>query len=91
MSPLRLAVLAVLIYIGYRLITSGWKNRNTHKFRPTESPMDPTVTDVLVEDPICRTLVPQKQAVRLQHKDKVVYFCSEKCCDNYIKEHDKQE
>ena len=87
MSPLRLVVLAVLIYIGYRMIVSGWKKRTTLKKKPADQHIDSPVSDVLVEDPVCHTLVPKKQAVSLQYDDSMVYFCSEKCCDNFVREH----
>lgn len=49
------------------------------------------VADVLVEDPVCRKLVPKKQAVRLQHKDKMIYFCSEDCCNRFVSNEGEKE
>lgn len=86
MHPLRLVILAILIYIGYRLITAGWRKKKSQTLEKTGSPTDPAVNDVLVEDPVCHTLVPKKQAVRLQVGKSMVYFCSEACCDTFVRE-----
>ena len=87
MSPVRLLILAVLFYIGYRLIVSGLKKKFSSKDGVLDSSGDSPVSDVLVEDPVCHTLVPKKQAVHLQYDEAMVYFCSEKCCDTFVKEH----
>jgi len=44
-----------------------------------------------MEDPVCHTLVPKGQAIRLRHKGKTYYFCSEKCCDTFARESGGQE
>ena len=90
MSPVRLVILAVLIYIGYRLIISGWKKHKLDKDRAGDLSIKPSVSDVLVEDPVCHTLVPRKQAIRLQRDGGMVYFCSEKCCDNFVREYGEE-
>ena len=86
MSPLRIFVLAVLLYIGYRLVrstlTGDRDKKTTTKDSETES--GTPVEDVLMEDPVCHSLVPKQQAIRLQHRGSTVYFCSEKCCNTFI-------
>lgn len=91
MSPFRLVVLAVLLYIGYRLIVSGFKKKLSDAEKTNDFANDSPVSDVLVEDPVCHALVPKKQAVRLQHKESMLYFCSEKCCNNFVQEHGVKE
>jgi YHS domain-containing protein len=49
----------------------------------TRNKPDSQVRDVLVEDPVCKSLVPRNQAVRLKHEGQLYYFCSEKCCDEF--------
>jgi YHS domain-containing protein len=84
MNPLRLAVLAILIYVGYRLlIGSLQKKKKTRAAKPAAGEAAP-VSDILVEDPVCRILVPKGQAIHLQHQGKMVYFCSEECCNTFI-------
>jgi YHS domain-containing protein len=53
-----------------------------------ESSKETPVKDVLVEDPVCKTLVPKHQAIRLRlegEEGKTYYFCSEKCCDAFTR------
>ncbi len=87
MSPIRLAILAGLFYIGWRLLRGmDSKNRSAPDKKGTdraESESDSSVRDVLVEDPVCHSLVPRHQAVRLKQDGKMYYFCSERCCDEF--------
>jgi YHS domain-containing protein len=84
MSPLRLVVLAILIYVGYRLLIGGRKKeRKSREGRPVADGTA-AVSDVLVEDPVCHILVPKGQAIHLQHQGSMVYFCSEECCNKFI-------
>ncbi len=85
MSPQRLLILAVLLYIAWRLIRSLIREKisaeavKKYKKEAKGSPVE----DVLVEDPVCHTLIPKHQAIRLRQGDKTYYFCSDKCCDNF--------
>lgn len=81
MSPVRLAILAVLFYIGYRLLKGNRSPTRGH--RPVDHRDDGAVKDVLVEDPVCHTLVPREQAIRLRQGGRTYYFCSEACCDQF--------
>ena len=78
----RLVVLAVLFYVGYLLLT-GIGKKKSEKKQP-ENIVSEQVEDVLVEDPVCHTLVPKGQAIRLQHDDQLYFFCSEACCSRFI-------
>ena len=84
MSPLRLLVLAILFYFGYRLLTGIGKKKSVYK--QSDEKDSPPVSDALVEDPVCHTLVPKGQAIRLQHENQIYYFCSEACCSRFISE-----
>lgn len=92
MSPLRLIIIAILIYIGYRLIFGGKKkvSGNQQAFKDESGRQQP-IEDVLVEDPICKNLVPKQQAIQVKDKGKIIYFCSEKCCDQYVAEKGETE
>ncbi len=83
MSPVRLFILAVLFYIAWRLFQGSKKKKAGNKQGQDGSSQ---VEDVLLEDPVCHTLVPKKQAIRLRKDGKTYYFCSEKCCDTFIRE-----
>jgi YHS domain-containing protein len=49
------------------------------------------VQDVLVEDPVCHTYIPQGQAVELHHDHQMYYFCSNKCCEIFLKQKGAEE
>ncbi len=88
MHPIKLIIIAILLYLGYRLLTSNRRkrlNKNTNN-SASDTKADGVIEDVLVEDPICHKLVPKQQAVRLKLKDTdtIVYFCSEKCCNLFV-------
>ncbi|MBU0665656.1 MAG: YHS domain-containing protein [Proteobacteria bacterium] len=89
MTPLRLVVLAILFYILYRLLTGIGKKKSETK--PLNEKYSSPVSDALVEDPVCHTLVPKGQALRLQHENQIYYFCSEACCSRFISEKGEQK
>lgn len=90
MTPLRLIILAVLFYIGYRLLRSVLLEQLKKKSSQTQQ-KDTPVQDVLVEDPVCHTLIPKKQAIRLRKGGQTYYFCSEKCCDAFTENSEEKE
>jgi YHS domain-containing protein len=90
MSPQRLFLLAVLFYIAWRLlrnlIRDKIKQEADNRLRREAEQADKTVQDTLVEDPVCHTLIPKHQAVRLRQDGKTYYFCSDSCCDQFTGE-----
>jgi YHS domain-containing protein len=90
MNMLRLIILAILIYVGYRLFIGGLtKEKKVRKEHSAEAGST-TVSDVLVEDPVCHVLIPKGQAIRLQHQGAIVFFCSEECCNAFIEKKGKE-
>ena len=90
MSPQRLFLLAILLYIAWRLLRSLIRDTITQqaktKLRKESEQAEETVQDILVEDPVCHTLIPQHQAIRLRHDGETYYFCSDSCCDQFTGE-----
>ena len=41
----------------------------------------------LVQDPVCKTFVPRRTAIRVQKGGEEHYFCSERCAEVFRKEH----
>ncbi|MBM9537691.1 hypothetical protein [Desulfobulbus alkaliphilus] len=92
MIPFRLLILAILCYIGW------WFLRRFIFTKPAEPEIEETgqehnseLQDVLVEDPVCHTLIPRNQAIRLRKNNTTHYFCSEKCCDQFSENYEKGE
>ncbi len=89
MTPLRLLILAVLLYIGWLLIKGLFREKlSSHPGddKNNRNGQAGKVEDVLVEDPVCHKLVPKKQAIRMRNSGKDIYFCSEQCCDQFSRE-----
>ena len=87
MTPVRLLVLAVLLYFGWRLLRKKTSKQEKDK---TTRAVDGDTEDVLVEDPVCHVLVPKDQALRLRKDGVTYYFCSEKCCDQFSGQPEKE-
>ena len=86
MTPLRFVILAILIFLAYKLLIGAFKPKQDGGTQQNAVKNDGPINDVLVEDPICHTLVPRKQAIHLQHQGTIVYFCSENCCNKFIQQ-----
>ncbi|MCI5211941.1 MAG: YHS domain-containing protein [Candidatus Electrothrix sp. ATG2] len=91
MSPQRLFLLALLLYIAWRLVRSLIRDKITQEAKSqlrkkSEQAEKTSVQDILVEDPICHTLIPKHQAIRLRQDGKNYYFCSDSCCDQFTGE-----
>ena len=84
MSPVRLVILGLLLYIGWRLLKDLGRRRESSDHSSPSGPEE--IRDTLVEDPVCHTLIPKQQAIRMRRDKKTYYFCSEKCCDEFSRE-----
>ena len=82
MSPIRILVLVILFYIGYRLIAGGGKKKTVQPQQRTND-KETVISDTLEEDPICKKLVPRQQAIHLQLNEESYYFCSQECCETF--------
>ena len=83
MSPLRIIVLAILVYIGYRLLVGGRKKKTSNRVGSKDEFKEMPVNDILEEDPVCHKLVPRQHAIVYRRLGKTHYFCSKECCDTY--------
>jgi YHS domain-containing protein len=77
MTPLRILILIILLYILFRLLIGGKK---IARKKPGGAQQ---LHDVLVEDPVCKTCIPKKQAITLSENGNSIYFCSSECRDKY--------
>jgi YHS domain-containing protein len=90
MIPFRLLILAILCYIGWRFLRRFVLSKPAETvLDDTSQGPDPELQDVLVEDPVCHTLIPRNQAIRLRKNDTTYYFCSEACCDQFSEHYEK--
>ena len=75
---LRLIFILILGYILYRLLKyifgAGKKvYRNS----------DGAVIDEMVQDPVCKTYIPKRQAVNVVKKGREYFFCSRECAEKF--------
>ena len=84
MSPIRIIIIAILLYIGYRLIVGGGKKKTRPSAKAKES-NNFVQNDTLEEDPVCKKLVPRQQAIQFEQNGTIHYFCSKRCCNTYRK------
>jgi len=94
-SPVKIIIIAVLLYLGYRLLVGDWNKKKDHGADKSalDGQDEGPVADVLIEDPICHKLVPKQQAIRLKsnHNNEILYFCSEECCNLFVRQEGENE
>jgi len=83
MIVVRLVVLGILFYVAMLLLRSIFNFRAKKSVTGQEQGAGSKVEDVLVEDPVCHTLVPKHQAIRMRMDGETFYFCSDACCDKF--------
>ncbi len=75
---MRLILLAFLIYIAYRLFRGFTTSKQEIRRTPEGG-----VIDEMVQDPVCKTYVPRRDAVKKIIGGEEVFFCSEACASKY--------
>ena len=80
---LRWVIGIIVIYLLYKLIRKSFPAVGG---KPGSARIQtPAVSEELVEDPLCHTYVPIGDAFRTEIDGKTVYFCSQKCLEQYEK------
>ena len=84
---MRLLILLVIVYIGYRalksfLVSSGIIQNSSQKtfFGKTTGEID----DIMIKDPFCEVYFPKRDGVHLKFKGNDLYFCSTECREKFI-------
>ncbi len=91
MTPIRIAIIAILVYILYRLLVGPRKKPDESISPGGKGTRDGVaIDDVLVKDPVCNTYIPQRQAVVLLHDRKTYHFCSDACRKSFLAEKEKE-
>ena len=84
MHTLRIIILVILFFILYKLLFGGRKKKKVAG--PSSKKQQSVAQDILVEDPVCHSYVPKKEAVKAIKDGETHYFCSEKCCQTFLDE-----
>ncbi len=91
MNIIKLVIIAGLLYVAYRvyrfLRTPGQKAEPNVLGRKEVKGID------LVEDPVCHTYIPLNSVYKkvVRRDGEIVYFCSQKCFEQYRKSQMNQE
>ena len=80
---IRLFAIAFLVWMLYRGIKKFLARRAEPKAKKSVDPSSGQEIEMMVEDPQCHTFLPQKDAVHLFYKGQDLFFCSEKCRDEF--------
>jgi YHS domain-containing protein len=75
---LRLILIVVLIFIVYQLIKGFFGPKKQIRRKD-----DNKVIDEMVQDPVCKTYIPRRQAVKVILKGREYNFCSESCAEKF--------
>jgi len=80
----RLLLGLALGYMGYlaiKKVARSWGLGGP----PPRRPMERKEPDVLVQDPVCQTFIPRKEALKTQRDGKDYFFCSEGCLKRFLR------
>lgn len=80
---MRLLILCLLIYFGYRLFKTWVLPGGSPAISEEEGSLT-AIDDVMVKDPFCETYFPQRQGIRGVINGETHYFCSTECRDKYF-------
>jgi len=84
LSPFRLIILSILVYVLFRLLIGSGRRVDVGKGRSMAGAGKWPAQDVLMEDPVCHTLIPARSAITMKIQGEKLYFCSESCRDQFI-------
>jgi YHS domain-containing protein len=79
MGLIRWAILFLLVYCIYLLLRPR-RPQKPVQGGPSEIPRE----GVMVQDPCCKTYIPQNQALKADVRGQIIHFCSQKCKDLYL-------
>ena len=79
----RLLLVLGLGYLGYVIIKQVARSLGLwpQTPRPLEKNQEP---DVLVQDPVCKTFIPRREALRAEKGGTTYFFCSEGCLKRFL-------
>jgi YHS domain-containing protein len=75
---IRILYMAAIFWLLRRFLGSFLKPPRAAKKDPN------TIANFMVKDPVCGMYMDSRLALKLEKKNLMVYFCSEKCKQNYL-------
>jgi YHS domain-containing protein len=80
----RLLLGLALGYLGYQVVKKVAQSLGLGG-RPPARPREVGEPDVLVQDPVCQTFIPRKEALKAHKGGKDYFFCSEGCLKRFLR------
>lgn len=89
MGLIRILLIALSVWLLYRLIRRylGDGQGGPRHAKTSHAPREPNAApaiEELVQDPQCQTYLPKNEAVRARVDGQELFFCCEKCRDQYL-------
>jgi YHS domain-containing protein len=78
-------ILIFLMYMAYRIIKRMLLEQDNRNKDYPVGKRDDQSADVMIKDPECGVYFPQREGISLRVDGETLYFCSEKCRDEYKK------
>jgi YHS domain-containing protein len=78
----RLLIGLGLGYLGYWVIKKTAVSLGLWPKSP--QPLEEREPDILVQDPVCKTFIPRREALRTEKGGKTYFFCSEGCLKRFL-------
>jgi YHS domain-containing protein len=78
---MRFLILILLAYLAYRVVKLVFKPKREIRRGPNGG-----VIDEMVQDPVCKTYIPRREAIRKTIEGREYFFCSEACASRFESE-----
>lgn len=86
---MKVLIILIMIFVIYRvlkkMILDPMKS-DTSPY-PLEKNRTDSADDLMIKDPECGVYFPQRQGITLKANGETLYFCSDKCRDDYKAKH----
>ncbi len=87
---IRFIILFAVGYLAYRALKARMIPKTT-SMRSVAGNSTGKIDDVMIKDPYCDAYFPQRNGVHLELGGKDLYFCSDRCRDEYLVAHSEKE
>jgi len=71
-----------VLYLIFKVLTEPTKSEKKRESKEI-------IKGELVKDPVCGIFLPEDQAIKLEYKGEIYYFCSENCKTKFLEEKHK--
>jgi YHS domain-containing protein len=75
---MRILIFILLAYLAYRVVKLLFKPKKEIRRGPNGG-----VIDEMVQDPVCKTYIPRRDAVKKKIGGRDYFFCSEACASKF--------